>query len=99
MTAPTAVTAPLLKPASPFEWALAAVLWPLALAAPVGLVVLAWPAMTGWFAPLVFCLALALGFIISAFFLWLFAPLAFLAALLAAGISAAARGLYRVCTR
>jgi len=90
-----------LKPADPLEWALAAVLWPLALAVPVALVVWLWPVIVagGAFGVAVFFVVLAAGLFISGIILWLFAPLIFVTAALLGGVFSALRGVYRMCTR
>jgi len=85
------------KPDNAFEWLFAMFVWFAALAIPVALLVLLWPAIlvAGMFGVFVFCLTLTAGFVIAAVFLWLFAPLAFLAAALLTGLFSTARSLWR----
>jgi len=96
MVAPT-ITPLLRKPDNAFEWLFAMLVWFAALAIPIALLVLLWPAImvAGMFGVFVFCLTLAAGFVIAAVFLWLFAPLAFLAAALLTGLFSTARCLWR----
>jgi len=103
MTAPIAnLSRPLLhKPANAIEWALAVPVWLTALGIPVALLVFTWPVImaAGMFGVAVFCVVLALGFIVAAVLLWLFAPLVTLTAVLVAGFVSAMRGLYRLTAR
>jgi len=103
MTAPIAnLSRPLLhKPANAIEWALAVPVWLTALGIPVALLVFTWPVImaAGMFGVAVFCVVLALGFVILTCVLWLFAPFLTLTLMLAAGLVDAVRGLYRLTAR
>jgi len=88
-------------PANPLEWSLAVPAGLAALAIPVALVVWMWPVIVaaGAFGVAVLGVTLAAGLFISTVFLWLFAPLVTLMAVLVAGFVSAMHGLYRLTAR